>query len=175
MSPPPVASERERLRVGLVLERRRLDSPWQEHGWTAVAVVPGAPDIEAPLLLAEGEGFARYHFATLEIELHRSETEGYRYNLSQAEPVVYALWRQPEEDPAAWPEPFHLTVCPYEAQDYLDGGDVLVEGVSMPEAVALWLGRYVARHHVDAPFEKRQRRQRRDNQRRAPGGEDEPD
>ena len=162
----------ERLRVGIILERRRIDSRWQEHAWRATAVVAGAPDIAAPLLLARGEGFERYHFATLDIEIHRSETEGYRYNLSQAEPVVYAMWRLSAEDPAAWPDLFHVTVCPYEAQDYLDGGDVIVEGVPMPEAVALWLAGYVARHHVDAPFEKRPRRRQTEGRRMAPIEED---
>ena len=149
----------ERMRLGVVLERRRIAHRWQEYAWRAHAVVPGAPDIAAPRLLGEGEGWARYHAATLDIELFPSETEGYRYNLSQAKPVVYALWRSAEDEPDGRPALFHVTVCPYEAQDYLEGGDVTVEGVSMPEAVELWLAAYVARHHVDAPFEKRKRRQ----------------
>ena len=163
----------ERMRVGIVLERHRIDHPWQEQAWRGAALGPGAPDIAAPRLLAEGEGWQRYHLATLDIELHRGETEGYRYNLSQAEPVVYTLWRLPNEDPASCPEPFHVTVCPYEAQDYLDGGDVVVEGARMPEAVALWLAGYVARHHVDAPFEKRRRKPHPDGKRRQPVEEDE--
>jgi hypothetical protein len=148
----------ERLRVGVVLERCRTGNPWQEYAWRAVAIVPGAPEIAAPKLLAEGDGWQRYHVATLDIELYRSETEGYRVNLSQAEPVVYALWRMDEADPAAWPDVFQVTVCAFEAQDYLDGVDVTVEGMSMPQVVALWLARYVERHHVEASFEKRARK-----------------
>jgi len=163
----------ERMRVGLLLERRRIDHPWQQHSWRAVAIVPGAPDIAEPRLLAEGDGWQRYHLATLDIEVHRGETEGYRYNLSQARPAVYALWRLADEDPAAWPEPFHVTVCPHEAEDYLDGGDVIVESVDMPEAVSLWLAGYIARHHVDKPFEKRKRKPHPDGKGREPVGEDE--
>jgi len=163
----------ERLRLGVVLERRRIASAWRDHAWHAVAVVPGAPDIAAPRLLAEGEGFSRYHFATLDIVLYRRETDGYRANLAQREPVVYVLWRLPEEDPDATPELFHVTVCPYEAQDYLDGGDVIVEGVSMPEAVALWLSGYIARHHVEAPFAKRRRKPHPDGEDLAAAEEDE--
>lgn len=163
----------ERLRVGIVLERRRIASPWQEHAWHALAVVPGAPDIAAPQLLAQGEDFHRYHLATLDIALYRRETEGYRFNLSQVEPAVYVLWRLPEEDPGATPELFLVTVCPYEAQDYLDGGDVVVESVRMPEAVALWLSGYVARHHVEAPFAKRQRKAHPDGKGLAQAEEDE--
>jgi hypothetical protein len=163
----------ESMRVGLVLERHRIDHPWQQYAWRGATIVPGASDIAAPRLIAEGEGWQRYHLATLDIELHRPETEGYRYNLSQAAPVVYALWRFVDEDPAGWPEPFHVTVCPYEAQDYLDGGDVVVEGATMPEAVTLWLAGYVARHHVDAPFRKRRRKPHPDGKGRQAVEEDE--
>jgi Protein of unknown function (DUF3305) len=145
------------MRVGIVLERRRIANPWQEHAWRAVAVVPGAAGIAAPRLLGEGEGWAQYHAATLDIELFPRDTEGYRCNLSQAPPVVYALWRSESEDPEGWPAVFHVTVCPYEAQDYLDGADVMVEGVRMPDAIAHWVAGYVARHHVDEPFRKRRR------------------
>jgi Protein of unknown function (DUF3305) len=160
----PRLKDSERLRVGIVLERRRIESRWQDHTWRATAVVPGARDIAAPVRLAAGDGFERYHFATLDIEIHRSETDGYRYNLSQAQPAVYVMWRMNE---GARPELFNVTVCPYEAQDYLDGGDVTVESVAMPDAVALWLAGYVARHPDAAPFEKREHRPSRDAPRKA--------
>ena len=163
----------ERMRVGVVLERRRIVHPWQDHSWRALAVVPGAPDIAAPRCLGEGDGWAHYHAATLDIELFTSETEGYRYNLSQAAPVVYALWRRENDEPEGWPAVFHVTVCPYEAQDYLDGGDVVAEGLPMPEVIALWVAGYVARHHVDQPFEKRRRVPNADSKRRVAAEEDE--
>jgi len=95
--------------------------------------------------------------ATLDIEIPRTETEGYRLNLSQAQPIVYALWRSDPSDADGRPNIFHVTVCPYEADDYLDGGDVTVEGAPMPGPVVQWLADYVSRHHHDQPFEKRQR------------------
>ena len=148
----------ERLRVGVLLERRHIAHPWQEHAWHAAEIVPGAPEIAAPRPVQRGEGWVRYHMATLDIELFPRETEGYRYNLSQQRPVAYVLWRHADEDTAQQPEVFLVTVCPYEAQDYLDGGDVMVEGVPIPDVVAHWMQRYIARHHVDAPFEKRRRK-----------------
>ena len=156
----------ERMRVGVVLERRRIAHAWQEYGWRALAIVPGAPDIAEPRLLGEREGGTRYHAATLDIELFAGETEGYRYNLSQTAPVVYTLWRAENGEPDGLPTVFHVTVCPYEAQDYLDGDDVTVEGLPMPEAIALWVAGYVARHHVDEPFEKRPRRPHPDGKQR---------
>lgn len=154
----PPARHSERLRVGVVLERRRIAHPWQEYAWHAVAVVPGAPDIAAPCPLHGDASRARWHTATLDIELFPRETEGYRYNLSQAEPAVWVLWRHENEDSERQPEVFHVTVCPYEAQDYLDGGDVTVEAVPLPDVVAHWMQAYIARYHVDEPFEKRRRK-----------------
>ena len=54
--------------------------------------------------------------------------------------------------------PFLVTACPYEAQDYLDSGDDIVEPVAMPAAVIAFVQEYVDRHHVDEPFHKRKRK-----------------
>jgi len=89
----PSIKDSERLRVGIFLERRHIAHPWQEHAWHAAGIAPGAPELAAPRLLQQGPGWARYHMATLDIELFPGETEGYRYNLSQQRPVVYVLWR----------------------------------------------------------------------------------
>lgn len=159
-----MARHRESLRVGVVIERRQTANRWQDHVWRAVAVIPGAPDIASPcLLLRNADGAAQYHAATLDIELFSGETEGYRTNLSQDQPVVYAIMTAGEDGPEAMPMPSHVTVCPYEAQDYLDGSDVVVEPVPMPEVVLAWVQRYVERYHVDQPFEKRRRRPHRAN------------
>jgi hypothetical protein len=167
------ARHSDRMRVGVMLERRRIAHAWQDYAWHSVAIVPGAAPIDSPRLLSEGDGWARYHAATLDVELFTSETEGYRYNLSQAQPVVYALWRTEHDDPESQPSVFHVTVCPYEAEDYLDTGDVIVEGVPMPEVIALWVADYVARYHVDAPFAKRKRRRSPDGKRGETPVEDE--
>src|SRR5260221_1021411 len=95
------------MRVGVMLERRRILHPWQDYAWRALAVVPGAPDIPAPRCLGEGEGWARYQAATLDIELFPSETDGYRYNLSQAAPVVYAPWLSVNDQPEGRLGVFH--------------------------------------------------------------------
>ena len=84
------------MQVGVVLERRQIDNPWQEHTWRPVAVIAGAPAVERPRLLMREGPIELFHAATLPLELHPSETEGYRYNLSQAQPSVYVVLRQPE-------------------------------------------------------------------------------
>ena len=146
---------RDSLPVGIVLERRELDHPWQSHSWHAVAVIPGAPPVEECRLLVEGSGWARYHAATLEVELFEKETEGYRFNLSSEVPKVFVVLRS-DEDSEAEAVPFLATVDPYEWAGYLDG-DEIVDAVPMPKDMIAWVDQFVAQHHVDKPFKKRKR------------------
>ncbi|MHA1108563.1 MAG: DUF3305 domain-containing protein [Alphaproteobacteria bacterium] len=144
----------ETMRLGIVVERRKVDHPWQPYDWQVVAVIPGAPDGDEWRVIDEGEDYTRYHAGTLPLEIHRKDTEGYRYNLVNKPPMVYVLLREDEESEAGL-SPFLATVCPFEAQAYLDGDEELLEPVPMPEVVAAWLAEYIDEHHVDEPKYKR--------------------
>jgi Protein of unknown function (DUF3305) len=146
--------------LGVVVERRELDNPWQRFAWKPVAVIPGAPPITLWRELARGERFVRWHAATLPLELHRTETEAYRVNLAGRSPSTYVVLRrtEPSEQTAGNDiRPFLVTASPYEAEGYLEGDD-MVEAVSMPEALIAWVHAFVDRHHVDQPFVKRKRK-----------------
>jgi len=149
-------AKNERVCLGVVFERRRIDHPWQEWRWTPIAVIPGAAAVAEPRLLREDKDWAWYHVVTLELELFPGETYDYRLNLSQKQPLVYVLWRSEPGAPDDVPDAFHVTVCHSETQDYLDGGDVKAEGVPMPDAIRFLLDDYVRAYHVDVPFKKRQ-------------------
>lgn len=144
--------------LGVVVERREIDHPWQDYDWHTVAVIPGAPPVDEWRPLREGEGWAHYHVATLPLELFRRETEGYKQNLSKDVPVIYVVLRQGEEADESEIEASLVTACPFEAQDYLDAGDDLVDGVTMPDSVAAWVAEFVEHHHVHEPFKKRKRK-----------------
>ncbi len=152
--------------LGVVLERREIDNPWQSVSWHAVAVIPGAPEIDEARLLRDGPGWAQYHAATLELQLHRSDTEGYKHNITNEEvPVVYVVLRFDDDDEGdvdddGAPRPFLVTACPYEASAYLDttATGEMVEPVPMPEGVKAWVQDYVAKHHVDVPFVKKRKK-----------------
>jgi hypothetical protein len=143
----------ETMPLGVVLEQRSNPHPWAGRTWRAVAVIAGAPP---PAREPPGSGEERFHAATLELGLYRRETEGYRVNLSQPRPAVYVVVRA-AGNANARPEPFLVTVCPHEAQNYEVGGEEWVDAVPMPPAVAAMVGRFVAEHHVDEPFVKRKR------------------
>ena len=50
------------MSIGVVLERREVDHPWQSHEWVGVAVIPGAPEIGEWRLLDElGYAFSLHH------------------------------------------------------------------------------------------------------------------
>lgn len=152
-------SRRQTVMLGVIIERREIDNPWQDYSYHPVAVVPGMAAIEDGewRVLREGDGWTHFHVATLELELFPGETEGYKTNLSNFQPHVYVVLAPGEEadDPEVVPK--LVTACPYEAESYLEDSEMIVEGVSMPEELAAWLGAFVETHHVDEQFVKRKR------------------
>jgi len=81
--------------------------------------------VEKPLILKQEEDNLRIQAATLDLELHRKETGGYRYNLSGRQPSVYVIMR-PNDDPDFPLTPVHVTVSPEEAEAHSEfGEDVL--------------------------------------------------
>lgn len=155
-------SEEVRLPLGVVVERRALSNRWVPHAWHPVAVIPGAGPMDPKAewkTLTSGEGWVHFHAGTLPLQLFPKETEGYRFNLSQEPPCLFVVLRTYEEgDSPHDVMPFLVTACPYEAQDYLDSGDDIVERVAMPEAVVAFVQGYIDKHHVDEPFHKRKRK-----------------
>lgn len=154
----------ESVPMGVVLERRDSNNRWIDHEWLPVAVVPGAPPLDpagAWRRLADGEGWVQYHAGTLRLDLFRTDTEAYKTGLSNDPPQVYVVLREAESGEHEV-VPFAVTASPYEAQDYLDSGEEIVEGVPMPDAVIAWVAAFVEAHHVDEPFRKRRLRRRDD-------------
>ena len=155
------ASENARteiMNVGVVLERRALADPWRDHVWHAVEVVPGAPADISWREIGHDEGSVRYLAATLPIEMHRKDTEGYRTNITSDDPRVFVVLRQAPDSPLGREmRPFLATVCPFEAGCYSQSGEETVDTVPMPDEIRAWVEDFVARHHVVEPFVKRQR------------------
>lgn len=144
--------------VGVVIRKQPGVTRWAKWIWRPVAVLPGAAPAHWHELRREGEA-VEYHAATVPLEVHRADTEGYKVALSREPPSVFVILRPAEEPGAAFPvDVFRVAASAYEAQDYLDSGEEIVEPVPMPPALIAWLSDFVARHHKDEPFVKRQRR-----------------
>jgi len=151
------------LPLGVVLQRRESDHEWLDYDWSVASVLPGAADTEDWKVLRSGtdqEGdWTQFHAGTLPLEIFRKETEGYKFNLTLERPSVFIVLRESDDEEDEHDlYPFLVTVCPYEAQDYLDSGEEIVESVPMPEAVMAWLADYIEQHHVDEPFKKRKQK-----------------
>lgn len=146
--------------LGIVVEKRKSSHPWADWIWAPVAVFTNADPDACWVELVRKESVVRYHAATLEMTLHRKETEPLRNNLMLDEPELYVVLQENEDDETARAFPFapHLvTASAYEAQDYLDAGDDIIEKVAMPEEVAALIQAFVDRHHVEEEFKKRKR------------------
>ncbi len=146
--------------VGIVLERRDSDHPWQDHAWSVQAVMLGGGPAGGWRVVDTGKGWTRYYAGCLDLRLFRRETEGYRQNLARDPPSVFVVLRpgEGEGDGGHEVEPFLITACPFEAQDYMDSGEETVETVPMPAEIAAWIRAFIDRHHVDEPFIKRKQK-----------------
>lgn len=142
-----------RLAVGIVLERRETRHPWQDHAWRVEGLLVGGGPSGGWRPLESGTGWTRYYAGTLELKLHPDEVPSYRYNLGSRQLALYVILRRSQGENEV--TPFHVTACPVEAQDYMTGGDEIVEAVVMPPMIVAWLQEYVDRHPVPEAFVKR--------------------
>ena len=140
--------------LGIVIRKVPGVTRWVDHVWKAVAVLPGAGAADWKELRRDGDAI-EYHAATVQLELFRTDTEAYLHGLSTKIPAIYVVMRESEgADPL---DVVLATASPYEAQDYADTGEELVEKVPMPEGLVAWIRDYVEQYHEDEVFIKRRR------------------
>ncbi|MFQ5625793.1 MAG: DUF3305 domain-containing protein [Methyloligellaceae bacterium] len=146
--------------IGVVIAREDIDSQWEDHAWRPIGILPGAPLVNEWRELQRGDGWVHYHAATVPLELFRTETDSYKFNLEGREPVIYVVFSDEEDDEDEDDHPLgvHMvTACPYEAADYLDSGELIVEPVAMPPELFALVSDFVEEHHVEEKFKKRKR------------------
>lgn len=147
--------------LGIVIRKSPGVTRWARWSWRVVDVLPGAGAAEWRELRREGET-VDYHAATVAMELWASDTEAYLTGLSSEAPSVYVVLRGAEDDDSGHEiEVLLATASPYEAQDYLDSGEEIVEQVAMPDALAAVVRDFVAANHEDEEFVKRKRDNRK--------------
>jgi hypothetical protein len=144
-----------RIPVGVVVERRKAESPWLDFLYRPVAVLTGVP-VAVPWTEISSDGDVTTLYAgQAVIELHRTETANYRDNLGSGAPLLWVVLR-----PTSTQVGFDLlmvTVDPAEGEALTGAGNDLVEAVSMPLRISQILQAFIAEHHVEQPFFKRQR------------------
>lgn len=143
--------------LGIVVEKRKSKHPWGDWIWKPIEVIPGAGAIDDWVTLQQGEDWTQFHIATLPLVLHRKETEAFKINIENEAPHLYVVLRD-TDDPTGHPIEAHLvTASPYDAQDYLDTSEDIIEKVPMPAAIFEWIKAFVNEHHKEETFIKRRR------------------
>ncbi|CAN1538620.1 Protein of unknown function DUF3305 [Rhabdaerophilaceae bacterium] len=141
--------------IGVIVDKRKAQSPWIDHLWVPSAVVPGVPDA-APMTLVGRDGTdERYFVGSTHLVFASSETANYRDNLLSGAPKLWVVLRLDE----ATDEISLLTVTadPTEGEGSTQAGSNIVDTVPMPAELAATLAAFVDRHHVEREFYKRKR------------------
>jgi len=145
----------ERIVVGVVAERRRASSPWAEHVWSPLAVLPGAPEVPPWTRLGGDAERMQYFLGTVEVELHRTETQNYKDNLGSGRPSLWVVLRPLAGEPPV--ELVAVTADPAEGEAFTEPGTDIVEMLAMPGELVARVEAFVILHHVERAFLKRRR------------------
>tara|TARA_R110000787_G_scaffold58312_3_gene133017 strand:- start:1166 stop:1732 length:567 start_codon:yes stop_codon:yes gene_type:complete len=148
--------------VGVVLRKSPGVTKWAKFVWRAVCVLPGAAPADWKLLRTEGD-VSEFHAATVPLTLYRSDTEAYAHSLAANVPCLYVICRETQETERPL-DIVTVTASPYEAQDYSDNGEDIVEKVMIPPQVLAWISAYLDEHHEEEAFIKRRRDKYREHE-----------
>jgi hypothetical protein len=144
--------------IGVVLRRTPGATRWKKWNWVASSVLPGAGAAEWRELRRDGDA-VEYHADTVPLELHGAEAEAYLHGLNAQVPCIYIVMR-----PGAGEHPLDIllvTASPYEAQDYTDSGEEIVEKVAMPPLLQAAVQDFVDAFYQEEAFIKRKRDKKR--------------
>lgn len=145
-----------RIPVGVVVERRKADSPWVDFVWRGVAVLPDEPDTKPWTVLREQDGTTLFYAGSATVDLYPSDTARYRDNLASGSPGIWTVLSPAE---GVWPYSVAAaTADPAEGEAFTGAGANLVEAVPMPEMLREAIESFIAEHHVEREFFKRERR-----------------
>jgi len=144
-----------RIPVGVVVERRKANSPWADLLWRPVAVLAGLPDTAAWTPLAHDGDTVTYYAGASKIELHRSEADNYRRNLATEAPSIWVALQATGGEPPY--EIAAVTADPAEGEGLTEPGQAIVEAVVMPEPVRAAVAAFLTQCPVGETFVKRER------------------
>ena len=152
----PAALPLLRIPVGVVVERRKAESPWIDFVWRGSGVLPDELEMAPWTIIREQEGTTLFYAGSAMVDLYRSETARYRDNLATGAPSVWIALTPSE---GAWPYAVSaVTADPAEGEAFTEAGANLVEAVPMPKVLHEAIENFIAEHHVESEFVKRERR-----------------
>lgn len=144
--------------LGVIVERRENGSTWKQVLWRPVGIIAGGPPIRQWRRLESEGASTRYYAGRLMLRLYPGDTEAYRANLAECIPSAFVVLRRfAATDCPGDVRPVFVSAAQYEAEQYLDCGDDIVEPVPLPNLVSACMERFIELHHIERPFIKRQR------------------
>jgi hypothetical protein len=144
--------------VGVVVERRKARSPWLDFLWRPVSVLVGTPSAVPWTRIGEEDNATIFYAGEAAIELHRTETANYLQNLSSGTPMLWVVLRStPANSASPAFDILTVTADPSEGEALTDAGNDLVATVPMSVSIIESIDGFIAEHHVERPFQKRQR------------------
>ena len=147
-----------RIRVGVVVERRKAKSPWVDFLYRPMSVLEGVPETPPWTPIGAEGDLTTFYAGDAVIELHRTETANYRDNLASGAPLLWVILRPGSGEVGL--DLLFVTADPAEGEALTGAGNDLVESVPMPDAIQEIVQNFVAEHHVERSFFKREREKR---------------
>ncbi|MGL3214179.1 DUF3305 domain-containing protein [Bradyrhizobium sp. BR 1433] len=144
--------------VGVLVERRKARSVWADFLWGPVSVLAGTPTAAPWTPVDTREDTTLFFVGQAVIELHRTETANYHDNLASGTPALWTALRPVASERGPY-EILAVTADPAEGEGFTNAETNHVEAVPMPPDVVKIVAQFIAEHHVDRPFVKRQRDQ----------------
>jgi hypothetical protein len=146
---------KETFRVGILAQSRPPVTQWGGRVVRPTAVFAMVPATAPGTLVSDVGGVETWYLGASDVTLHSGDTGYYCDNLSGRPSVWVAL---PQTRDGASAKVQLVTVDPYEGEGLASDEGLTVEAVAMPDAVRAHVEAFIAAHHVDIPFKKRQRK-----------------
>ncbi len=144
--------------TGVLAERRKSVSRWATDYWIPVGVTPAFSGLSEGEVLLSDDNVTRYFMGVTEISCHATETEAYVHNFNSRAPALFVALRRSVDDAHPLPWFVHaVTASPYEAQDFEDSGEDIIERIAMPADIEATIKEFVDHYHREEEFRKRRR------------------
>jgi hypothetical protein len=143
--------------MGVVLRRQPGVTRWAKWAWKALAVLPNAGPGGFRVLREDGD-VTDFHAATVPMDLHHTETEGYRTSLMMTPPSVFVVLDKGANAKNDHGIAVHCVTANSDmALNWQDSAEMIVEPVPMPELLVGLVRDFCEAHFEDVPFVKRKR------------------
>ena len=133
--------------LGVVVERVKIDSQGQAYTWKVSAVLLGPTRLQPGMPLRQDSEAVTFFAGVGSLTLYPSEVGSYRENLSQDPARLYVVLAKREGGPENEPPRLALlTAAAQAAEGQRKGGNIVVDGLPMPNVLVELVAAYLNEH-----------------------------